>query len=236
MKKTILLLALFGLIVGLTSCQKPEEATISKYFQAMKHDDKETMAAMAIEAKTIKFTNFKIVKIEPGTPTPLELPNLVTQLNNLDQKKKDQLQIAQNKNDDYEALLDELGSKKTPQLTEAENAAKAEKEKFLELSKEYSLMQKKIEIEKRIITASTSVDSEFELYTGESVVSRATVAITLESGETKDYIFILRKDTLKTEGQNRPRVGRLVILKMDTPEEIDKAPAADTPAATEPQQ
>lgn len=47
MKKTILLLAMFGVMIFMTACQKGEEATISKYFEAMKMNDTDTLASMA---------------------------------------------------------------------------------------------------------------------------------------------------------------------------------------------
>ena len=61
MKKVILLLAVLGLIVVMSSCQKAEEVTVSKYFGAMQANDKATMGTMAYEPRDVEFKDFEIL-------------------------------------------------------------------------------------------------------------------------------------------------------------------------------
>ena len=108
MKKTILLVALFSLIFGMTSCQKGEDVTVTKYFQAMKHNDKDTMAAMAVEPKDLEYKAFKIVKVSEPEVTTLELPAMEKLLVDLKKQRNDQVNIATEKKFDVEDLQDEL--------------------------------------------------------------------------------------------------------------------------------
>ena len=80
MKKIILLAALFSLIFGMTSCQTGEDVTVEKYFQAMKHNDKDTMSAMAVEPKDLEYKAFKIIKVSEPQVTELALPGMEKQL------------------------------------------------------------------------------------------------------------------------------------------------------------
>lgn len=235
MKKTILLLALFSLIVGLTSCQKAEESTVSKYFQAMKHDDKDTMTAMAIEPTAFKFKSFKIDKVEPVVEKPLELTEFTKQFAELETQQKNQLGIATEKRDIFDELKDQLGAApkgdNAKKLADAEAEATAAKDKFMAINRDIRNMKKKIEFEKSILTASVGVDKDFELFTGNTFLYRVLVKVTMENDEVKDYVFLLRKNTLKREGESRDLKGRIVIIKIGTPEDIAKG---DQEATEEP--
>jgi len=226
MKKTIFLLALFSVLVTLTSCSKPEEMTISKYFQAMQHDDKDTLGSMAIEPKFFKFKSYKIANIEEAVVKELELPAYEKQLKDLEDQKKKQFDLALEKNDAVEDLKFELDETRSrgqkaeieKKLAEMGNAAKEEKDKYLAINAQVNQMKKKIEAEKTMITTSTGIAKDLEIFTGETYVTRATIKVTLVDNQEKDYIFILRKNVLKIEG--RTTDGRFVIIKIGTPEEI----------------
>lgn len=240
MKKTILLLALFSLIIGLTSCQKAEEITVTKYFQAMQHNDNDTMAAMAIEPRTFQFKKFKIIASDEPEVVELELASFEKQLVELEKKKKEQLNVALDKNDIVEDLKFELEetrrrAKKAElqkQIEEAESVAKAEKDMFLSMQVEVSKMKKKIELEKQMITSSCGVEGNFGLYTGETHRAKVTVSVTLVNDEVKEYVFLLRKNILTLE--NRSLNGRMLITKIATKEDFDnEQQEAPAPAPTE---
>jgi hypothetical protein len=243
MKKTILLLALFSVIVGLTSCQKAEEITVSKYFQAMQHDDKDTMAAMAVEPKALKFKKFEIAMVEEPVIKELELNAFQEKLKELEAKKKDQLGIALDKNDEVEELRDEKletrrRSKKAEldkKIEEAEALAKAEKDKFLELSKEVDRIKKRIELEKQMITTSTGIEQGLESMNGETHETKVVVKVTQVNDEVKEYIFLLRKNVIQV--QDRTINGRQVIVKITTEQEMaEEAKKAEEAKAAEQQE
>lgn len=228
MKKTILLLALFSLIVVLTSCKKAEEITITKYFKAMQHNDKDTMAAMAVEPIAIKFKSFKVVSVDEPVVKELELPAMEQKLKEIDKQKKDQFNVALDKNDVVEELKDELAETRIrarraelqKQLETAQAEADEERNNYIALNNRLIQMKKNIETEKNMIRHSTGIDKNFELYTGETHILKLTVSVTLGNDEVKDYIFVLRRNLLKFE--NRPINGRMIITKIATPEEYEQ--------------
>jgi Skp family chaperone for outer membrane proteins len=109
MKKIILSLALFSVIFTLTSCQKAEEITVSKYFQAMQTNDKDTMAAMAVEPKDIEFKSYKLTVTEEPNLIPLALPKLQKELEDLKKAKQEQVNVALDKRDQMEDVEFEAG-------------------------------------------------------------------------------------------------------------------------------
>jgi ribonuclease HI len=237
MKKTILLLALLSLLVLSTSCQKGEEVTVSKYFEAMTHNDKDTMAAMAIEPKDIEFKKFEVVSIDEPVVTELELSALEKKMADLTAQRKTQIEVAMDKKYAVEDLQDELEetrrrSKKEElkkKIEDAQVEQVIETEKVKKIMLDIGATKKAISIEKSLVKASTGVDKNFELYTGETHTSKVLVKVTLLEGSTQDYIFMLRKNILKM-GETA-RNGRLVITKIATPEEIEKEKQAAEEAA-----
>lgn len=228
MKKIILLLAVLSLIVVMSSCQKAEEVTVTKYFQAMQHNDKDTMGAMAYEPKDIEFKSYEILSIDEPVVKELELPALLKKLADIEKKKNDQVMLAVDKGDELAELEDELeetrrGSKRTElekKLEELAIQAEAEKAKVKTMQLEMNKVSKQIEREKALITLSTDMRDNLEMFAGETQTTKVTAKVTLENDEVKDYVFILRKDTLKLE--NRQQVGRIVVINIQTTEEYEK--------------
>lgn len=240
MKKTILLMALFGLIALMTSCSKGEEITISKYFEAIKMNDTDTLGAMALEPKKIIHKKYEVVSISEPEIIPLQLPILEKKLADLTAERKKQLDAAMDKQYELEDLQDELEeTRRRSKKQELEDQIKTKKEEMdAEKKKLYGIMQeinntkKAINQEKVLIKSSTGVSENFALYTGEIQKSEATVKVTLPEGGTQDYIFKMISYQLSI--QDRPRNGRLVITKIATPEELEaEKKAAEEAANTE---
>lgn len=229
MKKIILLLAVLSLIVVMSSCQKADEVTVTKYFQAMQHNDKDTMGTMAYEPKDIEFKSYEILSIDEPVVKELELPALLKKLVDIEKKKNDQVMLAVDKGDELAEVEDELeetrrGSKRAElekKLEELAVQAEAEKAKVKVMQLEMNKIGKQIEREKALMTLSTAMRDNLEMFTGETQTSTVTVKVTLENDEVKDYLFFLRKDTLKLE--NRQQIGRSVVITIMTPEEYEKA-------------
>ncbi len=228
MKKTILLLAVFGLMLMMTACQKGEEVTISKYFEAMKVNDNDTLASMAIEPKDIEFKSFKIMSIEAPIVGPMQLPVLEKKLADLTEARKKEIEVHMDKKFALEEMQDQLdGTGRRDQKAELQkniDLAQADldgrKVTIVKLVQQINETKKMIGIEKTLIKASTTIDRNFELYTGETHLVKANVQITAIDGSTQDYVFMLRKNVLKLE--NNTRQGRLVITKIATTQEFEK--------------
>jgi hypothetical protein len=228
MRKSILLLALFSMVIVVTSCSKAQEATISQYFEAMKLNDKDTMAAMSMEPKDLEYTEFEVVSIGEPVVEPLHLADLKKERTDLDQQMKDQRKIATEKKFDVDDLKIELEDTRRrakkdeleAKIKEAEAALQAEANKIRDIRKSMGAVKRKIARERSLIKASTNIDKNLEAYTGESHTSKCVVKITKADGQAEDFVFMLKKYTLTIS--ERPRNGRWVILTIDTVADFEK--------------
>jgi len=229
MKKIILLVALLGVILTLTSCQKAEEITVNKYFQAMQTNDKDTMAAMAVEPKDIEFKSYKLTIAGEPTMESLALPRLQKELDELQKAKKTQVNVALDKRDEvdeiqFEAEETRRRTKKTEldqKIIDLQAQLEAEEQKVKDIQAHINQVNQMIKQEKNMITMSTGINQNFDLYTGETHSMKVLADITLTSNETKKYVFLLRKDMLKLEDSKIP-AGRLIITKIETEEDFQK--------------
>ena len=230
MKKIILLLAVLSIMMVMNSCQKAEEVTVTKYFQAMLHNDRDTMATMAEEPKRIEYKSYEITSIDQPVTKELELPALLKKSEEMDKMKKEEgakfLEKSEALQDAQDELEDARGAKKT-ELTNTIATLKAEVEvetqKVKNLQLDINKLKKAIEREKALITLSTGIRDNLEMFTGQTTTVKVTTRVTLMNDEVKTYIFLLRKDTLKLE--NKQQVGRWIIIKLMTEDEYQKAVA-----------
>jgi hypothetical protein len=228
MRKIFLLLALLSVIVFSTSCQKAEEVTVEKYFQAIAHKDTDTMSTLAYVPKLVEYKAFEVLSIDEPVTKPLELPVLRKKLTDLERGKTAQVAIVVEKTEDYEDLEYELEetrrSSKKAELRKKIKELKAEIEEETQKVKNSQLninkTKKEIDREESLVALSTGFKENLEMFTGETLTNKVTVKVTLQNDEVKDYIFLLRKDTLKLEGKERP--GRLIIVKFMTVDEYEK--------------
>jgi hypothetical protein len=95
-----------------------------------------------------------------------------------------------------------------------------ETEKVKSLQLDINQAKKEIDREKALITLSTGFRDNLEMFSGETLTNKVTVKVTLENNEVKDYIFLLRMDTLKLE--DREQAGRLIVVKFMTTDEYEK--------------
>jgi hypothetical protein len=228
MKKTFLLMALFGFIALFVSCSGGEEVTVSKYFEAIKLKDKDTMQSMALEPKEIIFKKYEITAISEPDIIPLQLANLEKKLADLNIARKKQVDLAMDKQYEVEDLQDELDetrrrSKKAElekQIEEKKLEMEGEKQKLFSIMQQINATKKALNVEKALIKTSTGVDRNFELYAGESHQAKVDIKVTLPDGSTQDYVFILKSYQLTL--QDRPRNGRMVIIKIATAQEFEQ--------------
>jgi hypothetical protein len=228
MRKSILLLAVLSLLVVMSSCQKAEEVTVTKYFQAMEHNDRDTMAAMAYEPKDIEFKSYEILSIDQPVTKELELPILQKKLADTEKGKKDQVSKAIEKEEALSEAKDELDEVRGGRRAELQNKvdklqaeSDVETQKVRTMQLDINKLKKAIDSEKALITLSTAMRDNLEMFTGETASIKVTTKVTLQNNEVKKYIFLLRKDTLLLEGKKQ--MGRLVIIKLMTEEEYENS-------------
>jgi len=229
MKKTLLLVALMMLIMMTTSCQKPEEITISKYFQAMKAKDRDTMASMAAEPMSLEFKSWKMISSEEPTSEDLILQQLITSMNELKTKKDKQIGVVKDKKDVLDIMKTKLGETRggrqkaelQKQIEVAEQEVALETQNYKQFQVDYTQMKNQVEVEKKMVTMSTSIEQNQELMTGKAITTQSHIRITTASGD-KDYVFLLRKYDLINPLTNKVSPNRFIILKIQPKEDFDQ--------------
>lgn len=228
MRKSILLLAVLSLLVVMSSCQKAEDVTVTQYFQAMEHNDRDTMSAMAYEPKDIEFKSYEILSIDQPVTTELELPVLLKKLADTEKGKKEQVTKAIEKEETLSEAKDELDEARGGRRAELQNKvdklqaeSDVETQKVRTMQLDINKLKKAIDSEKALITLSTAMRDNLEMFTGETASIKVTTKVTMQNNEVKKYIFLLRKDTLQLEGKKQ--MGRLVIVKLMTEEEYENS-------------
>jgi len=226
MKKSILAITLFSVLILLVSCSKPGEVTVSKYFQAMVHNDKDTMAAMAVEPKDLEYKSYKVTAASELEKKTFEFPVLTEAKKALEKEKEEQGTKALDAKYALEDLNDAMGETRRgsrkgevqQQIKDAEAAYKAEEDKYKKVVTNLNDTKKKLGLELEMIKMCTGIDQEIDLYEGETYIQKVDVKVTLLNGQEKDYVFLLRQTNLKL--QDKVYRGRLIILKILTAEEF----------------
>lgn len=230
MKKVLVLVALMFLIMITTSCQKPEEITISKYFQAMKAKDRDTMAAMAAEPVAMEFKSWELVSSEAAVSEDIMLPKLIQELADAKKKKDDQILMVKDKKDILDQLKTKLsetrgGRQKADlqkQIADLEAEVETETANYKRDQMNYTQMKTQVENEKKMVTLSTNIEQNQELYAGKAVNAKSIVKIVSAGGE-KEYVFLLRKYELVNPVTNKVFSNRYIILKIQPKEEAEAA-------------
>jgi len=240
MKKVLLLCGLVALIFFFSSCQKPEEFILSKYFQAMKAHDRDSMASMAIEPIELEFKSWKLISSnEPVEANPV-LPDMLAKYRVIEEQRNEQATLANDKRDASKTIEDSLakarGGRQKADLQKKFEAAdaefKVELEKFKALSAEAKALKDKIDHEKTLIKLSCSIERDPDLLNGKSETIQSLVNITTASGN-RDYIFLFRKYKFLNPVSGKLLPSRLIILKIQPKDEFDKATDVSEPIRAE---
>lgn len=228
MKKAFFLIALLIFILLTVSCQKPEEVTLSKYFQAMKAKDRDTLASMAGEPVAIEFKSWKLVSTEAPVVEDYQLPDMMKQMDQLKKDREKQIGVIQDLRDNLDTLGSNLGEargrKKAEIQKQIDEVKKTEEEatnKFKEMTAEQTQKKAAIDFEKKVAGLSTSITQNQEIYSGKIQTIKSFVKITTPSGD-KDYVTLLKKYELLNPATNKTMPNRLVIVKFQPVEEFDK--------------
>jgi len=229
MKKVLVLIALIFLIMITTSCQKPEEITISKYFQAMKAKDRDTMAAMAAEPVSLEFKSWELVSSEAPESKDLILPQLIKEMAEVKKKKDTQILLVKDKKDALDQLKTRLGETRgsrqkaelQKQIADVEIEVETETANYKRDQMDYTQMKTQVENEKKMVTLSTNIEQNQELFAGNAISAKANVKITTADSE-KEYIFLLRKYELINPVTKKVFSNRYIILKILPKEDFEQ--------------
>ena len=202
MRKIILLLALLSVIVFITSCQKAEEVTVEKYFQAIAHKDTDTMSTLSYVPKRVEYKAFEVLSIDEPVTKPLELPVLRKKLAEFEREKAALVAAVVEKTEEYEDLDFELEETRR-------SSKKAELRK--------KIKELKAEVEEETLKVK---NSQLNIGKTKKEIDREEALIALSTG-FKENLGMFTGETLKLEDKERP--GRLIIVKFMTVDEYEKA-------------
>ncbi|MBN2344970.1 MAG: hypothetical protein JXO51_01180 [Candidatus Aminicenantes bacterium] len=222
MKKVMVWAALILLVMITTSCQKPEEITLSKYFQAMKAKDRDTMAAMASEPVALEFKSWELISSEEPVREDVILPKMIQDLAAAKKTKDNQILLVRDKKDALDQLKTKLSETRgsrakaelQKQVTEMEMEVETETANYKRDQANYTQIKNQVEHEKKMVTLSTNIDQNQELLAGQMVTTKAIVKIDGPGGE-KEYDFLLRKYELINPVTNKVSSNRYIILKIE---------------------
>jgi len=221
MKRVVLFAVLTAFIFFFSSCSKPEEIVISKYFKAMSYKDINTLAGMAIEPVQLEFKTWKTVSVDPVVKAEYGLPKMLEKFEQLKKDFEAQKDVYRGKRFDLEDLklqLEEARGKKKTEIQEKVNAAQVqhdeEQKKMEALFKQQNDIKTDIETEKRLITLSTDIAQDLEIYSGEVLSTNITVKVTSKEGNTKEYVFSMKRYQLQNPQTQKPLHSKYIIERI----------------------
>jgi len=219
--KKIFVMGIAGIfLVLIISCGSPEKGLFSRYFEAVKFNDKMTMSQMAYEPMALDFTKWRLVSMTPVEKKGLPLNELYKQQDALKTKRDEiitQVADLKDKLDEARAKLEKArgGAKKKAQ----EEADKAESDyqqgraEYERIQKDWNSLKAEIDKERALFNLSVGIDwPEGVELEGEMSIKEATLEITTPK-DVKNYKAILRKYDVKSPETGKFLPSRWIIEK-----------------------
>jgi hypothetical protein len=214
--------------IGERDHKKLVERTILIYFQAMKHNDKGTMSSMAVEPKFLEFKSYKVLPVSEPMIEEYQLPGMLQKVEDAKKQRKEMAMWASEKRDEVEDLKDELSETRRAtrkkelqkEIDEVEAVFYKAEQDFRNLVREMGELKRQIKTERMLVSLSTGVKNNTEVYEGEAQKSRVKVKITLDNGSEKIYVFTLFKHIFTVNERTTP--SRFIISKIQSTEELEK--------------
>jgi hypothetical protein len=225
-KKALVVIGVFVAFLVIQGCTSaPEKILLKKYFNAVAMNDNDTMSSIALEPIQPDMTSWSIVSIGEESIEPSSLPAL--NATEVEAKKAQDAQISPTldadsalKDAQYEKdLARSAAGKAAAQRTidKLQAAYDIENTKMQELKKAYN--------EAKAAAAAEEEMTMFSLGQGELPIVRSLtgdvhsknveIAITMKSGQTKNFKLLLKLYMLKDEANNLRYPGRWVIIRFE---------------------
>lgn len=212
MKKTLVIGFAGILLVLIISCGSPEKGLFSRYFEAVRFNDKMTMSTMAYEPMAVEFTKWRLVSLTQEEKKGLPLNELYRKQDELKAKRDEiinEVADLKDKLDEAKANLEKArgGAKKKAQeeVQKAESAYQEGRARYEEVQKEWNDLKAEIDKERALFNLSVGIEwPEGVELEGEMKTKEATIEITSPKG-VREYKAILRKYDVKS-----PETGQLL--------------------------
>ncbi len=220
MKKIFVIGFAWILLVLFISCGSPEKSLFSRYFEAVRFNDKMTMSTMAYEPIVVEFTKWRLVSMTHEEKKILPLNELYKKQDELKAKRDEiinQVADLKDKLDEAKANLEKArgGAKKKAQeeVTNAETAYQEGRAQYEEIQKEWNSLKAEIDKEKALFNLSVGIDwPEGVELEGDVSMKEATIEVTTPKG-VKNYRAILRKYNVKSPETGALLPSRWIIEK-----------------------
>lgn len=207
-------------LILVISCGSPEKSLFSRYFEAVKFNDKMTMSTMAYEPMTLEFTKWRLTLLTPEEKKPLPLNELYRQQDALKTKRDEiinQVADLKDKFDEARANLEKArgGAKKKAQeeVNEAEREYHQGRSEYERIQKEWNSLNAEIDKERALFNLSAGIEwPEGVELEGEMGIKEANIEITTPK-DIKNYKAILRKYDVKSPETGRILPSRWIIEK-----------------------
>lgn len=216
------LLAVFFVLQGCSS--KPEKTLLTKYFNAVRLNDNDTMSSMALEPFQPQLESWEIVSVSEEKIEPAILPELNKR--EIEAKKAQDAQVGPTIDADS-ALKDAQDEKDLARTAAAKAAAQRkidqlqakydeEYKKMTELKKAYTDAKAAAAREEAITLFSLGLRELPGVRDFEGTVHSKEVVVRIkpQGGSAREYRLPMRMYQLKTEPSNLGR-GRWVILRFE---------------------
>ncbi len=223
-KTTALTLAL--LIIGISflliSCGSPEQTLIRKYLDAVKMNDKDTMAKMAYRPVKVIFKKWKVESVTQPVEESLKLKELAAKVVDLKdqlQKAKEAAAEAQVDFEDYQKQYEKWPAwkkrAKKKEFEEKKAAFDEAKNKFFEIQNQFKNAKAELAKEKRLLSLSVGDIPNIEKMEGKVLTKEVIVSGITPDGQTKKYKFVLRRYIISKPNTNISIRGRWIILSIE---------------------
>lgn len=225
-KKTLVVIGVFVAFLVIQGCTSaPEKTLLKKYFNAVAMNDNDTMSSIALEPIQPDMTSWSIVSIGEESIEPASLPALNAVEVEAKKAQDDQigptldadsaLKDAQYEKDLARSAAGKAAAQRT--IDKLQAAYDIENTKMQELKMAYNEAKAASAAEEEITMFSLG-QRELPIVrslTGDVHSKAVEIAITMTSGQTKNFKLLLKQYMLKDEANNFRYSGRWVIINFE---------------------
>ncbi len=224
--KKLMVLAIGGLMVissiVLVGCGSPEKTLISRYIQAVRIGDKDSIVKISLVPVKVDLARWKVI----STTQPAEGKTTIADLQKKMNEAKKNMEDIQEKaalakldfddfNKKYEKWSRARKRAKKKKYEELKTKADDLKAQFLKAKEDYNNAQMEFGNEKKLMALSVGDISEIEKLAGKVYSEEIVIEGTDSQGKTKKFKFYLVRYELTKEGVTTPIRGRWVVKNIE---------------------
>jgi hypothetical protein len=187
----------------------PEHRIVDQYFNAVQHQDDQTLGRFAAVKFDKKVDSWKVKETVEDTHNSAPLPDLVKKMKDAEKAVADNKKAAQTYVNEHYAEYDKVkalqnkGAAVPAKLKAVADELDKYNQKDRELRKALSDAKEAVERERRHAQLSLGDRDDVDKLSGEVLTKKVRVAVT-SGGQTQDYIMTLRKYDVKGDSGPQP--------------------------------